>query len=419
MQERAAVLEHLAGDLDRALADPVGRRWHATLGLRCEPGGQVGSPARVPWVRIYNLEQSPSAQEGIYLAYLFAADGSRAYLSLMHGSSEFRSGGMRAMADRDFLVTSAAVARSALGDLAEAGVAADALVTIDLAWRGFSHPERPKAYESANILAIGYRARRIPSDTELLADLAGMLPLLARLYGADLAPRPYAGDARGPVALPGRAQGRTSNPDIRTAIELFAENRAVAFFEEREWEVKRVGQYKRGYDLECTKPNGAVLHVEVKGTSRLGEKVVLTGNEVAHARSRCPAEHILYVVSRITVTEGDSIRCSGDTATETRLWPWTIHDRDLIATEYWYTVAAIEDSPGRNQTFCAPVGPLRAPCGSAHSIGDMEANDGSNAHAESCRARTVAGLIRAASDSGAGQSNRGRSKLSRCATRAR
>jgi MrcB-like, N-terminal domain len=45
----------------------------------------------VPWVRIYAPEQSPTAQEGIYLTYLFAADGSRAYLSLMHGSSEFRS----------------------------------------------------------------------------------------------------------------------------------------------------------------------------------------------------------------------------------------------------------------------------------------------------------------------------------------
>jgi hypothetical protein len=345
MRERADVLEHLAGDLDRALADPAGQLWHAALSLRCEPGGQVGSPARVPWVRVYDPEQSPSAQDGIYLAYLFAADGSRTYLSLMHGSSEFRSGSMRPMADRNFLVTSAGVARSALGDLAEAGVAADALVSIDLAWKGFSHPERPKAYEWANILAIKYQAPQIPSDAELLADLARMLPLLARLYGADLAPRPDAGDARDPAALPGRAQGRTSDPDIRTAIERFAENRAAAYLEEREWQVKRVGQYKRGYDLECTKSDGAVLHVEVKGTSRLGEKVILTGNEVAHVRSRCPAEHILYVVSRITVTEGDNITCSGDTATDTRLWPWTIHDRDLIATEYWYTVAAIEDDP--------------------------------------------------------------------------
>ena len=46
----------------------------------------------MPWVRVYAPAQSPTAQEGIYLTYLFAADGSRAYLSLMHGSSEFRSG---------------------------------------------------------------------------------------------------------------------------------------------------------------------------------------------------------------------------------------------------------------------------------------------------------------------------------------
>lgn len=46
---------------------------------------------------------------------------------------------------------------------------------------------------------------------------------------------------------------------------------------------------------------GAVLHVEVKGTRTLGEKVVLTANEVEHTRlaARCGAEHVLYVLSQI------------------------------------------------------------------------------------------------------------------------
>jgi Peptidase A4 family/MrcB-like, N-terminal domain len=82
--------------------------------------------ALVPWVRIYAPEHSPTAQEGIYLTYLFAADGSRAYLSLMHGSSEFRSGAMRAISDQRTLLARAAVARSALGVLAEGDIAADA-----------------------------------------------------------------------------------------------------------------------------------------------------------------------------------------------------------------------------------------------------------------------------------------------------
>jgi hypothetical protein len=347
MLERAAVLADLADAMDQALNGPAGRPWRASLGLQVRAGGQQGWVALVPWVRVYSPDQSPTAQEGIYLTYLFAGDGSRAYLSLMHGSSEFRSGSMRAITDERVLLARAGAARSALGDLAEADVAADAAQSIDLAWKRFSSPERAKAYESANILAREYQTGQIPPDTQLLADLAGMLPLLARLYGADSTVLPEAsGGAGGPAVSSGQAQGRANNSDIRKAIERFAEDHAIAYFEEQEWQVKRVGQYKLGYDLVCTKPDGTILHVEVKGTRTLGEKVILTANEVEHTRhaAYCGAEHILYVLSQITVAAGDTITCSGGTAT--RLRPWTISDNDLIPTEYAYAVSTASDSPG-------------------------------------------------------------------------
>jgi hypothetical protein len=85
--------------------------------------------------------------------------------------------------------------------------------------------------------------------------------------------------------------------------------------------------------------------VEVKGTRTLGEKVTLTANEVEHTSHAidCGAEHILYVLSQITVTESGAITCSG--GTPTRLWPWTISANDLIATEYAYTVPITSDKP--------------------------------------------------------------------------
>jgi hypothetical protein len=58
---------------------------------------------------------------------------------------------MRAITDQRALLAQAAVARSALGDLAESGVAAGAALTIELAWLGFRSPDRAKAYERANI----------------------------------------------------------------------------------------------------------------------------------------------------------------------------------------------------------------------------------------------------------------------------
>jgi hypothetical protein len=342
MRERASVLADLAGGLDRALDGPTGQPWRAALGLQVHAGGQQGSVALVPWVRIYAPEQSPTAQEGIYLTYLFAADGSRAYLSLMHGSSEFRSGSMRAITDQRVLLARAAVARSALGNLAEAGIAAGASLSIDLAWKGFRSPDRARAYESANILARGYPAGQIPSDTQLLMDLSGMLPLLARLYGTELGLRP---DDGRPARSAARAHGREHDSDVRRAIEQYAEDHAAAYFEKQKWQVKRVGQYKLGYDLVCTKPGGATLHVEVKGTRTLGEKVSLTANEVEHTRhaADCGAEHILYVLSQITVTDSGAIICSG--GRPTRLWPWTIGADDLIATEYAYTVPTASDRP--------------------------------------------------------------------------
>jgi hypothetical protein len=345
MRERADVLKDLAGGLDRALSGSGGQPWYKALGMQVQAGGQQGSVALVPWIRVYAPEQSPTAQEGVYLTYLFAADGSRAYLSLMHGSSEFRSGSMRAITDQRVLLARAAVARSALGDLAEASVAADAALSIDLAWKGFRSPDRARAYESANILAREYGSGQIPPDTQLLADLVGMLPLLAQLYDPGTVLRADADAVVEPVIPSGRAQGRTSDSDVRRAIERFAEDHAVAYFEKLGYQVVRVGQYKLGYDLVCTDPEGATLHVEVKGTRTLGEKVTLTANEVEHTRraAECGAEHILYAVSGITFTQGDSITCSGGTATCLR--PWTISDDDLIATEYTYIVPASRDDP--------------------------------------------------------------------------
>ena len=108
---------------------------------------------------------------------------------------------------------------------------------------------------------------------------------------------------------------------LATAGPAWVDIATVAFFAEQGWQVKRVGQYKLGYDLVCANLDGAILHVEVKGTRTLGEKVTLTANEVEHVRraADCGAEHILYVVSEITVTgEDETLTCSGGTATRLR-----------------------------------------------------------------------------------------------------
>ena len=55
----------------------------------------TGLKTRVPWIRIFDKQRSPSATSGWYVAYLFAADGSAVYLSLNQGTTTFEGGEFR------------------------------------------------------------------------------------------------------------------------------------------------------------------------------------------------------------------------------------------------------------------------------------------------------------------------------------
>ena len=340
-------------DLERRLASaldeitgPVGL---VGLDLRVHAGGQEGRVSPFPWVRVYSDIHAHSAQNGIYLVYLFAADGSRVYLSLHQGTSVPKpGGGMRTTSDMWGLCFRAAQARSALGDHIEAEGAAKTMMSIDLAWRVLQSPDsrrKGRAYEAANILAREYLSGQIPADEQLLCDLVNMLPLLAELYGVTS----MAKQAPGLSGLAGQAVAamtskRLLDPETRKKIEVWAEDRAIGYFTELGWDdVERVGSEKRGYDLEFRNKAGQILHVEVKGTQTRGEKVVLTGGEVKHNRqAECGADHALFVVSDIRVSREGDIECSNGEAT--CIQTWSIDEDDLIPTEYDYTVPKTQSS---------------------------------------------------------------------------
>jgi hypothetical protein len=343
MRERALACADLAQRLANALDEIAGPSGIAGLDLGVRAGGQEGYVSPFPWVRVYSKRYAPSAQSGIYLVYLFAADGSRVYLSLHQGTSVPKpGGGMRTTTDTQSLLFRAAQARSALGDHMEAEGAAKTLMSIDLAWQDLRSTEsryKGRAYEAANILAHEYLSGQIPTDEQLLSDLVNMLPLLAELYGVVSMPTQAAGlSGLAAKAAAAMSSKRLLDPETRKKIEIWAEDDAVNHFTRLGWEVKRVGSEKRGYDLECRNKDGQTLHVEVKGTQTYGEKVVLTGNEVNHNRkaAECGADHALYVVSEIRVSREDVIQCSGGEVH--CIQPWVITDKDLIPTEYSYTV---------------------------------------------------------------------------------
>ena len=345
MRERDASCLELRRLLRDVLSEDPGL---ASVGLEATIGGHQGSYGPVPWVRVFSRRRSPSATAGIYLAYLFVADGSRAYLSLQQGSSELRSGRMRPVNDAGRLRANGAVARSTIRELAESHLGMDLTVGMDLAAalapvKQYAQ-QRITNYEHANIFAIRYDSGGIPPEGTLVDDFGRMLTLLLVLYGdavpsdgASTRPKPSARDTES-VGDPHRVQGLLRDAAVRRAVEVYAEDSAESYFTQQGWNVTRVGHLKLGYDLECRNSAGQSLHVEVKGTQGAGEEVLLTRNEVFHlsAEAACPEQHALYVLSEITVTSTPGAACQGGRVR--CLSPWAMDMSFLSPTVYAYRI---------------------------------------------------------------------------------
>jgi hypothetical protein len=85
------------------------------------------------------------------------------------------------------------------------------------------------------------------------------------------------------------------------------------------------------FDLLCV--NGTTeLHVEVKGTQGDGTSVLLTANEVRHARALHPGV-ALFTTSQIVVENvGDTTTATG--GTERVLLPWDLADSILVPLQF-------------------------------------------------------------------------------------
>ncbi|WP_172894476.1 MrcB family domain-containing protein [Micromonospora purpureochromogenes] len=358
MQARDRATKEIAEALKALLRSVASSLGLEHLDLDVELGGRHGSYGPVPWVRIFSRHHAPRAHEGFYLVYLFAADGSRAYLSLMQGTSEFRAGKLRPVADSKVLVARSAEARSLLRNVA--GTLVDEVDGggIDLAWRklssGTESRKRIRNYEDGTVVALPYVSRKLPSDSQLLQDIVDLLPLLASLYHEPVnehaaeatrptGPGPYHATARAGRGVARLRQGRLLDPVVRKAIEVCAEDLAETDLRRRGWKVERVGTYNRGYDLECRHPDGHTLHVEVKGTQSLGDEVVLTPKEVRHTEpaTGCEAEHALFIASEIRISHDNGVIALGGKGRW--LWPWAISPDDLFPTEYAYRPPAQDE----------------------------------------------------------------------------
>ncbi len=337
MEERTLLLENLSNEIRDLLQDENLDSQVLMVGF----GGRQSNYSPVPWIRIYDPQHAPTAQNGFYVVLLFAADGSSVYLSLNQGTSEFRSNMMRPINDDNVLLNRAAAARTALrGWVAEVAVVGPD--SMDLRGSnvsvGVDSKRRIRNYELANVYTYEYLVGDLPNDEKFKSDFEELLVLLWALESADLTtPTEFLKIMPKLVPttdkkVPGTKQGRQINEKVRKLIEVTAEDRAEEHYVALGWSVKRVGAQKLGYDLLCTKPDHE-LHVEVKGTTGKGLEVILTPNEVKHCRAY--SEMALVVVSRIVIAEDETVADRGEVHI---LDPWDLEDARLTPSEYSYRV---------------------------------------------------------------------------------
>src|ERR1017187_698213 len=153
--------------------------------------------------------------------------------------------------------------------------------------------------------------------------------------GAILSPADQAveavADAAGKVARQGRGQGFQLDQDVKVAVEVHAMNTATEFYS-GDWDVEDVHGTK-SYDLICRR-RGDVKHVEVKGTTTDGTEVILTPNEVRHARDYPSTS--LFILSNIIVELADDGTVTA-TGGERHLYdPWHIDGGTLTPIGFRY-----------------------------------------------------------------------------------
>ncbi|HEU5105962.1 MAG TPA: DUF3883 domain-containing protein [Solirubrobacterales bacterium] len=134
----------------------------------------------------------------------------------------------------------------------------------------------------------------------------------------------------------GGGQGFRQSQEEKDAIDKHAMAVASAHLEADGWEVEDVSR-NSSYDLRCTREE-VELHVEVKGTTTAGAAVLLTPNEVDHARETYP-DVALLIVHDVTLEQdglGEPVAKGGEIK---YINPWEIDaEGTLRATGYTYNL---------------------------------------------------------------------------------
>lgn len=132
-----------------------------------------------------------------------------------------------------------------------------------------------------------------------------------------------------------RGQGYESDPKVRKAIELHAMERAIKIYEKNGYKVVDTSA-NHSYDLHCSKEGKKDRKVEVKGTTGLGESIILTANEVVSARDNETVTDLIIIHSIKVNKDEDEISTEGGVVRAFQ--NWRPSEDSLVPTQFRYTV---------------------------------------------------------------------------------
>ena len=142
--------------------------------------GKYGKWANVPWIRISRKSISNSAQEGVYIVYLFSADGDTVFLTLNQGYTDIE----KDTKQQENSTKKAAITKL-LRDRATHcintlnGHSFNSDMNISL---GKDPGNRGKMYELGSIFYKEYKKQAVPSEEILEKDLKDMLEIYEEYY---------------------------------------------------------------------------------------------------------------------------------------------------------------------------------------------------------------------------------------------
>ena len=306
-----------------------------------------GNKAEIPWVRLGSKELSPNAMTGWYVVFLFSATGSNCYLSLGHSSMIYESGSTEKRYQKPLLPALAEDMMKWGREKLQLNETKDPRLKfkMDLDAKGVL----AEAYNRTSLCGFEYSQQSIPNDNQIFSDVELLLEMLSKIYllqetdanipGSESPEHQEAiaaiAQAAGRDLTGPRRQGRSRLPQAhKKVIEERAVEVAMKHLEKKGFtNIKDVGK-NHSYDI-AAKLNGIDFYIEVKGTISLGEKVVLTKNEVLLHRQEYP-NNALIVVSQIDLDRSEPPTAKGGNVLF--ISPWKIEDSDLEALGYDYKV---------------------------------------------------------------------------------